>query len=176
MAAGPINVDENGLYAPGRDVGMPRFPQDGRHTSGDGELDAQLRGIAKSRFKDSNTPVQSLRITYGIYRRKLRLPRQHPWLLFLKITGKDSRVFLLLCAEVIPAPGLFRVVQSLLPGLGVPRLVRDHRKRRQLHLRPRPGVPVLQTGGPELEALHGALYADALPPARAGHHLPLARP
>ncbi len=40
MAAGPINVDENGLYAPGRDVGMPRFPQDGRHTSGDGGLDA----------------------------------------------------------------------------------------------------------------------------------------
>ncbi len=57
-------VDENGLYVRGRDVGVLHFTQDGRYTSGDGELDAQLRGIAKSRFKDSNTPVQNLRIAY----------------------------------------------------------------------------------------------------------------
>jgi len=58
-------LNNNGRYVQNADVGVLHFRADGRYTSGDSELDAQLTQIFKSYFSDSKAPIDNLRLAYN---------------------------------------------------------------------------------------------------------------
>lgn len=57
-------VGDDGHYVRNKTVGTLQFNANGRYTSGDAQLDTMLSAIVKPRCKDTNTPLQNLRIVF----------------------------------------------------------------------------------------------------------------
>ncbi len=57
-------VNADGHYVQDADVGVLHFRPDGRYTTGDGELDAQLTQIFKTYFSDDKAPIDNLYTAY----------------------------------------------------------------------------------------------------------------